>query len=77
MNIRTLAEVGTRLEETVTGLLDDDATPLDTYLMFENIGISILDSEFTDHPEGVLAHYLQAVLLQKRLELGVDEGDLS
>lgn len=76
MTIRSLAEVGARLEETVTGLLGDDADPLQQYLLYEMIAIEILDSEHENHPDGVLESYLQGYLSQKRLELGVDEGDL-
>ena len=77
MTIRSLAEVGARLEEIVSDLLGADADPLQKYLHYEMIAIEILDSEFVDFPDDILANFLKEYLLQKRLELGVDESDLS
>lgn len=77
MTIRSLAEVGARLEEIVTDLLGENAEPHQRYLHYEMIAIEILDSEFGDYPEGILEEYLQGYLLQKRLKLGVDEEDLT
>jgi hypothetical protein len=78
MNIRSLAEVGACLEEIVIDLLGADSTdPHQKYLHFEMLAIEILDSQFADFPEGVLEEYLQGYLAQKRLELGVDEEDLT
>lgn len=77
MTICSPAEVGARLEEIVTDLLGKEADPLERYLHYEMIAIEILDSEFGDYPEGILEEYLQGYLLEKRLELGVDEGDLN
>lgn len=76
MTIRSLAEVGARLEETVSTLLGDDADSVEPYMCYEMIAIEILDSEYADFPDGVLASFLKEYLLQKRLELGVDESDL-
>lgn len=67
MTIRTLAEVGARLEETVRSLPGDGHDLFDRY---EMVAIQILDSEFPDFAPGLLEHYLSAYLDLKRLELG-------
>ncbi|WP_339673348.1 hypothetical protein [Dasania marina] len=72
MTIRSLAEVGARLEEIVSDLLGEDAVPQQRYLHYEMIAIEILDSEFGGFPDGVLEEYLQAYLHIKRLELSLD-----
>ena len=67
MTIRTLAEVGARLEEAVRSLPGDDHDLFDRYAM---VAIQILDSEFSDFAPGLLERYLSAYLDLKRLELG-------
>jgi hypothetical protein len=67
MTIRTLAEVGARLEETVKGLPGDGHDLFDRY---EMVAIQILDSEFPDFAPGLLERYLSIYLDLKRLELG-------
>ena len=74
---RELTAVSARLESTVCGLLGDDSAPIERYLFYEMIAIQILDSEFAEYPDEVLAQHLKSVLLQKRLELGVNESDLA
>ncbi len=67
MTIRTLAEVGARLEEAVRSLPGDGHDLFDRY---EMVAIQILDSEFPDFAPGLLERYLSTYLDLKRLELG-------
>jgi len=67
MTIRTLAEVGARLEDAVRSLPDDGHDLFDRY---EMVAIQILDSEFPDFAPGLLERYLSVYLDLKRLELG-------
>lgn len=53
MTIRSLAEVGARLEKAVMAFSGDDADPQQRYAHYEMIAIEILDSEFNDYAEGV------------------------
>ncbi|EED35721.1 hypothetical protein NOR51B_1668 [Luminiphilus syltensis NOR5-1B] len=71
MTIRSLAEVGARLEEAVALLPGCPGSPQDLYDRYEMIAIAILDAEFAEHPPGVLEAYLMAYLRLKELELGV------
>ena len=71
MTTRDLAEVGVRLEKTVTGLEGEPAGPVELYDRYEMVATAILDSEFGDYCPGVLEEYLLAILYQKQLELGV------
>ncbi|MCB1841849.1 MAG: hypothetical protein KDI09_02710 [Halioglobus sp.] len=71
MTIRSLAEVGARLEEAVSGLPEratDSAHLIDQY---EEIAIQVLDSEHEDFTPGALHEYLETFLYLKRLELGL------
>ena len=72
MNIRSLAEVGARLEEAVSG---DTSTPQELYERYEMLAIQILDSEFDNYADGILEEYLLGYLNSKRLELGLSEDD--
>jgi len=75
MTIRSLAEVGARLEEAVLALSGDTAiTPQDIYDRYEMLAIAILDSEWDQYGAGCLEDHLQRLLHQKRLELGVEGG---
>ena len=71
MTIRSLAEVGARLEEAVTLLPGEPDSPQDLYDRYEEMAIAILDAEFAEHSPGVLEAYLMAYLRLKALELGV------
>ena len=74
MTIRSLAEVGTRLEEAVAGLPGESDSPQQLYNRYEEMAIAILDSEFTHWPEGVLEGYLQQQLetIREQLDLPID-----
>jgi hypothetical protein len=71
MPIRSLAEVGARLEEAVSGLPGEPADASDHYDRYEQVAIAILDSEHSDFIPGELQEYLETVLYKKRLELGL------
>ena len=71
MPIRSLAEVGVRLEEAVSGLPGEPVDPSDHYDRYEQVAIAILDSEHSDFIPGELQEYLETVLYKKRLELGL------
>lgn len=70
MTIRSLAEVGARLEEAVALLPGEPASPQALYDRYEMVAIAILDSEHADFPAGVLEAYLAAYLA--RLEATLD-----
>lgn len=70
---RSLAEVGARLEDAVTGLPGDPDSPQAIYDRYEAIAIAILDSEHTDWPEGVLEQFLTLRLSEIRQDLGLDD----
>ena len=71
MTIRSLAEVGVRLEKAVSALPGEAATPADKYQRYEDMATAILDSEFENYEYGMLQEYLMTYLYLKRLELGV------
>jgi hypothetical protein len=73
MTIRSLAEVGIRLEKAVLGLPGDAASPEQLYERYEQIAIAILDSEHSDWPEGVLEAFLLQRLAIKRIELSLED----
>ena len=66
MPIRSLAEVGARLEETVRSFPGGDL-----YENYERVAIAILDSEFMDFEPDALQAYLLNYLAEKRNELGL------
>ncbi|PKG93058.1 hypothetical protein [Paraglaciecola sp. MB-3u-78] len=72
MKIRAMAEVGARLEKAVMANLDESLTPREIYNAYEEVAISILDSEFDDYPEDTLEQYLRTFLYHKELDLGLD-----
>ena len=69
MTIRSLTEVGVRLEEAVTALPWRADDPSELYDQYEMVAIQILDSEHHLFREGELANYLAAILKVKELEL--------
>jgi hypothetical protein len=69
MNIRSLAEVATRLEEAVSLLPGEPANPSETFDRYESMAIAILDSEHTDFIPGQLEEYLQTLMYKRQLEL--------
>jgi hypothetical protein len=69
MNIRSLAEVATRLEEAVSLLPGEPANPPETFDRYESMAIAILDSEHTDFIPGQLEEYLQTLMYKRQLEL--------
>ena len=71
MTIRTLAEVGARLEEAVRGLPGEITSNADLYDRYEMVAIQTLDSEFMDHAPGALEEYLATFLQDKQTELGL------
>jgi hypothetical protein len=72
MKIRAMAEVGARLEKAVLPYLNESLTPREIYDTYEEVAISILDSEFENYPEEALEHYLRTFLYHKELDLGLD-----
>ena len=72
MTIRSLAEVGIRLEKTAAVLSDDADSPQDHYDRLEQLAIQILDSEFDDYPEGALENFLRGFLSTKWHQLNLD-----
>ena len=76
MNIRTLAEVGTRLEEAVGLLPGEPACPAEIFQAHESVATAILDSEYMDFESGLLEEYLMTLLHLKRLELGLSPDAL-
>ena len=69
-NIRSLAEVGARLEKAVALLPGEPACPAQIYERYESVAIAILDSDM-DFESGLLEEYLMTLLHLKRLELGL------
>lgn len=69
MTIRSLAEVGARLEEAVSLLPGEPANPAETFDRYESVAIAILDSEHTDFIPGQLEEYLQTLMYKRQLEL--------
>jgi hypothetical protein len=73
MTIRSLAEVGVRLEEAVARLPGEPDSPEEHYERYEAMAIAILDSEFNNWPEGVLEEHLYKQLAALRKSLGLPE----
>ena len=72
MPIRSLAEVGARLEETVRNIPDGDLRdPLLRYEIYESVAVAVLDSEHADFEPDALQAYLANFLAEKRIELGL------
>ena len=71
MTIRSLAEVGVRLEETVSKLPDYATSAGELFDRYEEIAIEVLDSEHGNYTPGALEEYLQTYLYLKQLELGL------
>jgi hypothetical protein len=69
MTIRSLAEVGARLDEAVSLLPGEPACPAETFDRYESVAIAILDSEHTDFIPGQLEEYLQTLMYKRQLEL--------
>jgi len=72
MTSQDLLEVSARLEEAVLRITGPPDNAEDLYERFEMTAISILDSEHGNYPEGVLCRYLEAILSEKRRELGLE-----
>ncbi len=70
-NIRSLAEVGARLEKAVVLLPGEPAGPAEIFQTHESVAIAILDSEYMDFESDLLEEYLMLLLRLKRLELGL------
>ena len=70
MPIRSLAEVGARLE-AVAALPGRVADSAEIYERYEMVAIQILDSEHGDFDQGALQDYLRGYLALKRMELGL------
>jgi hypothetical protein len=71
MSTRSLAEVGTRIEEAVQASLCHATNAAELFDRYEEIAIEILDSEHGDHTPGALEEYLETWLYLKRLEMGL------
>jgi hypothetical protein len=69
MNIRSLAEVATRLEKAVLLLPGEPASSAEIFDRYESVAIAILDSEHTDFIPGQLEEYLQTLMYKRQLEL--------
>jgi len=74
--IRSLAEVGTRLEKAVALLPGEPADSAEIFQAHESVATAILDSEYMDFDSGLLEEYLLALLHLKRLELGLSPDAL-
>jgi hypothetical protein len=72
MTIRSLAEVGARLEEAIALLPGYPDSPQELYDRCEMVAIAILDSEHADWPEGLLQKYLMLWLQLRQMELGLE-----
>jgi hypothetical protein len=71
-NHRSLAEVRTRLEKAVAALPGLPTTAEEVWERYLELSISILDSENDDYPPNLLQQYLECLLLERRLLLGLD-----
>jgi hypothetical protein len=71
MTIRSLAEVGARLEKASSLLPGEPACPAETFERYESVAIAILDSEHTDFLPGQLQEYLQTLMYKRQLELNL------
>jgi len=71
MTIRSLAEVGARLEEAASLLPGIPADPAETFDRYESVAIAILDSEHTDFIPGQLEEYLHTLMYKRQLELNL------
>jgi hypothetical protein len=69
MNIRSLAEVATRLEKAVLLLPGEPASSAEIFDRYESVAIAILDSEHMDFIPGQLEEYLQTLMYKRQLEL--------
>jgi hypothetical protein len=67
----SLAEVGARLEETVSTLPVNATNAGELFDRYEEIAIQVLDSEHGNYTPGELEQYLNTYLYLKRLELGL------
>ena len=71
MTIRSLAEVGVRLEKAVLALRGGSDSAQVHYDRYEAMAIAILDSEYMEWPDGVLEAFLLQRLAIKRTELSL------
>ncbi len=71
MCIRSLAEVGLRIEEAVRASPCHASNAAELFDRYEEIAIEILDSEHANHTPGALQEYLETWLYLKRLEMGL------
>jgi hypothetical protein len=71
MTIRSLAEVGIRLEKAVLALPPEPDSAPARYERYEAMAIAILDSEHMEWPDGVLEAFLLQRLAIKRTELSL------
>jgi hypothetical protein len=69
--IRAIAEVRVRLEEAVAALPGLPTTAEEVYDRYEQIAIAILDSEDADFAPGLLQEYLECLLYERRLLVGL------
>jgi hypothetical protein len=71
MKNRSLAEVRSRLEETVSSLPVDATNAGELFDRYEEVAIQVLDSERGNHTPGALEEYLMTYLYLKQLELNL------
>ena len=71
MSIRNLAELGPRLEKTVSSLPAGATNAAELFDRYEEVAIQVLDSECGNYTPGELQEYLETFLYLKRLELGL------
>lgn len=76
MTNRNLSEVGARLEKAAEHF-PHEATTLERYLLYEELAIAILDSEYMGFDEGALEGYLQKYLADQRKSLNIRDDDLT
>ena len=67
----SLAEVGARLQETISTLPGSVTSPAELYDRYAEIAIEVLDSESDNYTPGALQEYLETYLYLKQLELGL------
>jgi len=73
MTIRSLAEVGVRLEKAVLALPGEPDSAQAHYDRYEAMAIAIHDSEYMEWPDGALEAFLLQRLAIKRTELSLKD----
>ena len=72
MSICTLADLRTRLDDALSALPGETATPADTWDAFEMLCIAELDAMHDQFAPEILQDYMLVLLDWKRLTLGLE-----